>query len=76
MEKNYFIIEDTTLTDMAEAIRTKTGSTEKMTPNEMIEAIDGITTGPQEPSYSIDHITAFYAHFEEITTDEGITYTG
>ena len=43
------IIQDKTLTDIADAIRTKTNSTDKMTPISMPEKIKGISTGI-EPS--------------------------
>lgn len=38
------IISESTLTSLAEAIRNKTGKTTKMTPSQMVEAINGIET--------------------------------
>ena len=40
-----YLIQGSTLTDIADAIREKTGDTELMTPAEMVEAIEGITGG-------------------------------
>ena len=40
-----YIIHDTTLTSIANAIRTKTGSNAQMTPSEMATAIGNISTG-------------------------------
>ena len=40
-----FVIEDTTLTNIADAIRTKTETTDQLTPAQMPAAISGITTG-------------------------------
>ena len=40
-----YIIHDTTLTSIADAIRTKTGSNAQMTPSEMATAIGNISTG-------------------------------
>ena len=40
-----YLIQDTTLTAIADAIRSKTGSTDTLKPNEFPAAIEGITTG-------------------------------
>lgn len=40
-----YTIEDTTLTNIANAIRTKGGTTATLTPEEMVTAIDAITAG-------------------------------
>lgn len=42
---NEYLIQDSTLTDIADAIREKTGDSALMTPAEMVEAIAGIETG-------------------------------
>lgn len=49
-----YIIHDTTLTSIANAIRTKTGSNAQMTPSEMATAIGNISTGGSSPkTYTI-----------------------
>lgn len=40
-----YTIQDTTLTDIADAIRSKTGKTASMTPAEMVDEIEGISGG-------------------------------
>lgn len=40
-----YVIEDTTLTSIADAIRTKTGTTDTYTPTDMATAIEGIEVG-------------------------------
>ena len=54
------LIKDTTLTDIANAIRTKDGSTTKMYPNEMARKIGNISTGVELPDLIVGGNTPIY----------------
>ena len=45
-EQEQMLIYRTTLNDIAEAIRSKTGSTDSLTPGQMVEAVNGFSGGP------------------------------
>lgn len=44
-----YIIKESTLTDLADAIRYKAGIEEMLSPNEMVDVIDGLTTTTERP---------------------------
>lgn len=45
---NKYVIDESTLTDIADAIRTKTGKSDQLKPNEMPSEIQGITAGTED----------------------------
>lgn len=71
-----YLIEDSTLTDIGDAIREKTGKTNTMTPSAMASAIRGISTDTNSGSSSSDGTTNFISEQIHInTTTQGAFVT-
>ena len=72
-----YLIQETTLTELADAVRQKTGDTSKMTPEKMIEKINGIAVaGPLQsktvsPDYNQHIITpdSNYMGLKQVTVN-------